>query len=219
LAARSYRSVNNLVDMLISNGVPSHIALAATKDVNKMTALSQPIPEFNSIEPGRMVQLGDYSYRVLFTPGHSDGHICFFNEDFDVLLSGDHLLPRITPVISLWPNIEVNPLNSYLLSLQDNHHLSVKLALPAHGEAFANVKERILELQAHHENRLRLMKGLAAGGATAYSICQQVFGENLDDNDISLAVNETVAHLMYMVYLGELEVESRNGISIFGDHL
>ena len=38
--------------------------------------------------------------RAVWTPGHSPGHLCFYDETRDLLLTGDHVLPRITPNIS-----------------------------------------------------------------------------------------------------------------------
>ena len=126
-------------------------------------------------------------------------------------------MPKITSNISLWPNAHPDPLNNYLQSLQDNLRLPVQLALPAHGNPFANVQERIHQLLDHHADRLKFMKELAAGGATVYSICKQVFGESLNAHEVRFAVAETAAHLMYMVYRGELEVTECKGVSIFSE--
>jgi glyoxylase-like metal-dependent hydrolase (beta-lactamase superfamily II) len=35
--------------------------------------------------------------RAIWTPGHSPGHLCFHDEDHGLLLTGDHVLPRISP--------------------------------------------------------------------------------------------------------------------------
>lgn len=206
-----------LIKMFIAYGMPAEMTGDITGQMGALASAMQPFPVISTVEAGSMVQLGDYHYRALITPGHSDGHICYFNEESGVLLSGDHLLPKITSNISLWPNAHPDPLNNYLQSLQDNLRLPVQLALPAHGNPFANVQERIHQLLDHHADRLKLMKKLAAGGATAYSICKQVFGENLNAHEVRFALAETAAHLMHMVYRGELEVTERKGISIFSE--
>ena len=60
--------------------------------------------------PGRRI-------RVVWTPGHTPGHICLHDADHDLLLTGDHLLPRISPNIGLTPGTKDSPLTSYLESL------------------------------------------------------------------------------------------------------
>jgi glyoxylase-like metal-dependent hydrolase (beta-lactamase superfamily II) len=40
---------------------------------------------------GELLQFNDSSYEVLFTPGHSPGHVCFYNKDAACLIAGDTL--------------------------------------------------------------------------------------------------------------------------------
>ena len=202
-------------DMCRVWGVPSLLTEDMSNRMISLTAQTLPFPKLHTIEPGSVVQLGDYSFRALLTPGHSNGHICYFNDDYGVLLSGDHLLPKITSNISLMPNGNPDPLDSYLQTLRDNLQLPIKLALPAHGYPFNNVKERIHELQLHHEERLSLINGLVAEGATVYSMCKKVFGDSLDAHEIMFAIGEIAAHLIHLVNRGELEVQEREGIQFF----
>jgi len=60
-----------------------------------------------------MIYLSGNCYEVIFTPGHSDGLICLYNKEKNVLFSTDHILPRITPNISYWFYGEKNPLQSF----------------------------------------------------------------------------------------------------------
>jgi glyoxylase-like metal-dependent hydrolase (beta-lactamase superfamily II) len=208
-------TVRTIADMFNADGMPPSQTAAVTAEVGNLAVHTRPFPVFHFVEPGSKVQLGDFQYRVIFTPGHSDGHICFLNEDFGVLLSGDHLLPIISSNISLWPAGEPDPLGSYLRSLQDNLRLPLRLVLPAHGSPFSNVEERIKQLLAHHEERLQRMKELAAGGASAYTICSIVFGRELSNHEMRFAMTETAAHLRYMVYRGELKVAEHDGIRFY----
>jgi len=212
---RDNKMVEAVTAMFNSNGMPPLSTIEATKEMNALVLSTHLLPKFTTLEFNSTVQLGDYEYRTILTPGHSDGHICFFNKEFGVLLSGDHLLPKITSNISLWPDAQPDPLNNYLQSLQDNLRLSVELALPAHGHPFKNVKERIHELLTHHEERLNRMKGFVAEEATVYSVTKQAFGDSLNSHEVRFAMTETAAHLMYLVYRGELVVEERGGVFIY----
>ena len=75
--------------------------------------------------------------RAVWTPGHTPGHLCFYDEQQDVLLTGDHVLPRITPHIGLPPGSEGDPLGDYQASLRDAGPVS-----PGRGPAGARVPVR-----------------------------------------------------------------------------
>jgi glyoxylase-like metal-dependent hydrolase (beta-lactamase superfamily II) len=152
---------------------------------------------------------------VVLTPGHSDGHACFYHEKNGLLLSGDHLLPKISSNISLWPHSHPNPLDNFLTSLRENHRLNVSLVLPAHGDCFSNVQQRVSELQEHHRERLELMKRIASRGATVYQVCREVFGDRLSLHEIRFAMTETLAHLVYLEKRGELRVSKVDGRYIY----
>ena len=81
------------------------------------------------------VTLGGREWVGLFTPGHTDDHLCLYDEEGGVLLAGDQVLPTITPHISgLIPG---DPLLMYIESLDrlsDLPHVST--VLPAHGQPF-----------------------------------------------------------------------------------
>jgi glyoxylase-like metal-dependent hydrolase (beta-lactamase superfamily II) len=62
------------------------------------------------IEDHEMLDLPGWDFRAVWTPGHSPGHICLHSDRHRVLLSGDHVLPRITPNISFHSQQFANPL-------------------------------------------------------------------------------------------------------------
>jgi glyoxylase-like metal-dependent hydrolase (beta-lactamase superfamily II) len=94
--------------------------------------------------------------RVIWTPGHSPGHICLHLEDGDRLFTGDHVLPRITPNIGLYgfDRPDADPLGDFLSSLALIAELDVAEALPAHQYRFTDIGGRIRVIAAHHEERL-----------------------------------------------------------------
>ena len=100
------------------------------------------------------VPIGRYEYEVIAAPGHSDGMVCFYNAEKSVLLSADHILPKITPNISYWFHGDDNPLQSYLTSLEQMKKLDVDYVIPSHGKPFYGANDRIDELLKHHEERL-----------------------------------------------------------------
>jgi glyoxylase-like metal-dependent hydrolase (beta-lactamase superfamily II) len=105
--------------------------------------------EFSTPEDGQTIEAGEYSFTCIETPGHSQGHLCLYELNHKMLLCGDHILQKVTPVI-LPTGDDDNPLKQYLASLEKIKKLEITLALPAHRGIIANVKERIRALQHHH---------------------------------------------------------------------
>ena len=71
-----------------------------------------------TLDGGEEIPCGRFNFRVIWTPGHSAGHICLYDTRHKVLLSGDHVLPRITPSVGLHVRSTGNPLADYLDSLK-----------------------------------------------------------------------------------------------------
>lgn len=85
------------------------------------------------------------------------GHLCFADADRRVLFSGDHVLPKITPNISMHPQQRANPLQDFFDSLRKVAELDASGphdVLPAHEYRFAGLSGRVAHLLAHHEERL-----------------------------------------------------------------
>ena len=104
-------------DWLKSSGVPADIAakLEFTPDAMKpFMDLAQPDL---LLADGDFVPHGDRRLRAVWTPGHTPGHICLYDEAKDVLLTGDHVLPRISPTIGMTIGDD-DPLSSYVSSLE-----------------------------------------------------------------------------------------------------
>jgi glyoxylase-like metal-dependent hydrolase (beta-lactamase superfamily II) len=172
----------------------------------------RPHPELKTIEGEEFIVLGEDKYVAVHTPGHSDGHLCFYSKENDVMFSGDHLLPCITSNISLWPEAAPDPLSDYLFSLKKVKALNPKLVFPAHGPSFTNVRERINELEEHHRQRLEKVLSFACGKVTAYEICLRLFGEDLSFYEKRFALGETLAHLVYLQRKRKLKCSSENGV-------
>jgi glyoxylase-like metal-dependent hydrolase (beta-lactamase superfamily II) len=126
-----------------------------------------------------------------------------------VLVAGDHLLPRITPTVGLYPRSRPDPLGDYLASLARTVELAPRLALPGHGDPIDDPAGRARELIEHH--RVRLETAAAALGAeprTAYEVSLDLFGAELGPSDRRFAVAETIAHLERLRFEGRV---ARNG--------
>src|SRR5699024_713442 len=85
--------------------------------------------EVSYLSEGDTFIIGKGEYEVIFTPGHSEGLIVLYNKEDNVLLSTDHILPKITPNISYWFYGEENPLISYEKSLNKIKKLNASFVI------------------------------------------------------------------------------------------
>jgi len=158
-----------------------------------------------ALKGGETISFGEYSFRVIWTPGHSSGHICLYEPSKKLLIAGDHILPSITPNVSLHPQALENPLGKYIDSLKSIRQLDIDLVLPGHEEPFTNLKKRIDEITGHHEERNRqILMSLDTNSRTAYQVVELLtWGissrwEKMPAFHKRLAMFETLAHLEMM---------------------
>src|SRR5262249_7043147 len=98
---------------------------APPEELEALTTASMPVrPLVEVVMPDVLMEDGDHpeilgwNLTALWTPGHSPGHLCFWEERHRLMLTGDCVLPRITPNINLNPQTEPDPLGDYLRSLE-----------------------------------------------------------------------------------------------------
>ena len=197
--------LNTMGDWLTRHGIPRD-------EMRDLQYSSMPARRFvEATEPdwtltdGERLKMGKLEFRVIWTPGHSPGHICFYEENERLVLTGDHVLPTISPNVSLHPQSEDNPLGDYLRSLKKLRGLNARMVLPAHEYSFDDLEARLDELEHHHETRLQEMIDATRRGAdTAYEIARYVTWATGKFEDFNpwmrrSAVGETLAHLRYLV--------------------
>lgn len=200
----------------VAAAVPDEIATAIIKMTKEFISYVTPEPKVDHfLEEGEHLQIGKEMYEVIATPGHSEGLIVFYNRDRHVLLSTDHILPKITPNISYWFYGEANPLQSYENSLQKIKSLNVEYVIPSHGAPFYDANKRIEEIWAHHLERFDWTLSAIRHGATIFDVCEALFPFELNIHDYQFAIGEAVAHLEYLRAKGECKREMQAGKWIY----
>jgi glyoxylase-like metal-dependent hydrolase (beta-lactamase superfamily II) len=178
-----------------------------------------PIYPDVTLHGGETVTTGRFTFQVLWTPGHSSGHVCLYEPERKVLISGDHILPTITPNVSKHPQSIDNPLGKYLDSLNDVKKLDAELILPGHEKPFTQLRPRIDEIIQHHEVRnLEILGTLKGGPKTASQIAREItWGisaswESLPPFHKRMAIFETLAHLELMTINGRIGEISKDSV-------
>jgi glyoxylase-like metal-dependent hydrolase (beta-lactamase superfamily II) len=156
------------------------------------------------IQDGDLMDLPGWRLRAIWTPGHSAGHLCFHEENLGILFGGDHVLPKVTPNVSVTSGQRPNPLADYLSSLAAVAGLNVAEVLPAHEYRYAGLRERAGELIAHHLDRLAEIEDAlsAKPAATCWELAENLsWSRPLDSQPATLrrsAARETLSHLVLL---------------------
>jgi glyoxylase-like metal-dependent hydrolase (beta-lactamase superfamily II) len=143
-------------------------------------------------------------------PGHADGHICLLKDG--LMIAGDHVLPRITPAVGLYPESRPDPLGDYVASLERVVELAPRLALPGHGDPIPDPAARAREIVEHHRRRLEEAEtALGSSPATGYELSYALFPDDRGPGQRRFAVAETLSHLERLVVEGRAERRSDDG--------
>ncbi len=203
------------------NGVPTESSAFHTT-AWRILPPSNPVMPDVTLQGDETLSIGSFNLKVLWTPGHSYGHICLYEPNQKILFSGDHILPVITPHISLQADSDSNPLSDFLISLKTLSQLDVRLVLPAHEHLFTNLPARIEGIIQHHAHRnLEILEALKPQPKTAYQISTEITWRpdigGISFQDLTLwerrmAVLETLAHLQFTRLDGRVDKLHRDSI-------
>ena len=164
-----------------------------------------PRPSVRLNETDRM-SFARREWMAVHTPGHTHDHLCLFDPETGTLLSGDHVLPNITPHISGLTG-HGDPLTLFFDSLDKVGRFAhdISIALPAHGTPFTNVGERVTNIKDHHAGRLQKLRDTSASlgrPATVMEFSTHLFSPRAQG---SMADSEAFAHLEHLRLLGDFE--------------
>lgn len=178
--------------------------------------------DFTYAKDGDIFSYGNYNFTAIATPGHTEGHLCLYDQEKGILISGDHILGDITPNISLHMPGE-DPLTEYLASLDKTASLDLQIVLPAHRSIIEDGYARIKELKEHHMKRadevLTILRNKEA--QNAYQVAAEMTWDMTipyDQFPIAqkwFASGEALAHLVYLETNGQVKKERVNGIDLF----
>ena len=208
-----YRFVEEIKAFSSSHGLPAKAVdfVIGLLQTFKKAGSACTINEFISAE--QMEIIGGKQVYILPTPGHTHDHLSFFFPGERLLLSGDHVLPEITPNLS--PNMfarDFRPLQSFLASLSRVEELPAAMVYPAHGRPFADLKGRIAVIRTHHDIRKDLtLKAVQEAPKSAFAVSRNIFGSELNEFDQFLALNETYVHLLELTHEGLIEERCSDG--------
>jgi glyoxylase-like metal-dependent hydrolase (beta-lactamase superfamily II) len=140
-------------------------------------------------------------WQVIETPGHAPSHICLYQPERRLLISGDHLLGRVSLYFDV--GYTPDPVGEFLASLDKVSGLDSRLALSGHGRPFTDVPGHIAANRALVAERLEAVKAALPG--TVYEIAQHVYGDLFSEAMATWLLTKTRAYLIHLEQLGLAE--------------
>ncbi len=189
-------------------GVPDDVATGLNVTSTALAAVRAMARPDVLLGHGDLVPLPGRALRAVWTPGHTPGHLCLHEESENLLLTGDHVLPRISPNIGLQSSMAEPPLAAYLRSLEQIAAYDHAEALPAHEYRFAGLADRVRMLLAHHERRCDEVIAVLGrlGPATAWQVTEELTWSRGWPAVVGFmrraALAEAVAHLRHLADRG-----------------
>lgn len=178
-------------------------------------ALKGNRPAFRTHHPHQLLEGGETlavrggTFEAIWTPGHTPGHVCLYSPQRRILISGDHVLEKITPNIAWHP--EHDMLATYLASLDLLLPYEIDVVIPSHGTQFQDHRSVIRGTAEHHQERCdAILKNVSHAPMTAHELVLTLWKRKLSPFHHNFAVFEILAHLEYMARRGQVSSEERS---------
>lgn len=188
-------------------GVPADRVPEAAMSPAGLRSLRELADADRRLAHSETIRVAGRTLRVMATPGHTPGHICLWDDDRGLVLAGDHVLPRISPNVSLEIRGDSDPLRHNIESLRQISSHDDYEVCPAHEYRFRGVAVRARALRAHIDERSReVMEVLGTGASSVHEVASRLTWsrgwESLGRLQFRLALSETAAHIQYLVTSG-----------------
>lgn len=200
-------------------GVPEKRLTALREDFGRIQMSLQCPESFHRLRDGQTLTIGDRAWEVVIGEGHAPEHVCLYSAVDKLLVAGDQILPDISPNIMVGHiEPEADPMSDWFASLDRLSQLDADtLVMPAHGDVFLNLHQRVAQLRQHHERQFDHLRSLAETNnrLTTFEAMRELFPQALDSVQLMLALGETLAHLTWLRGHGDLVRAFDDGVYLY----
>jgi glyoxylase-like metal-dependent hydrolase (beta-lactamase superfamily II) len=187
---------------------PASIELFGERENSYRRGVPSVPPSFQRLTDGMTLKIGVREWQVIIGEGHAPELACLYCAETGVLISGDQVLPKISPNISVQAHEpDGDPLARFLSSLAKLREAvpPETLVLPSHNLPFFGLHARIDALVAHHTARCGEVLAACDEPKTAMQLLPVLFRRTLDRHQLGFALGEALAHLHYLMHQGALD--------------
>ena len=190
--------IDRRMEVARQSGVPEDIVRRYESRRGEPIGIDRVVLPDRDLVPGVEVETDHGVWEVHETPGHAPSHVCLFQPDRGLLLSGDHLLGRVSLYYD-W-GYSPDPAGEFLASLDVVDRLDARLCLAGHARPFRDVRAHVeANRTAVHERVGRVREALAGGAKTPYEIVPTLVGtDELTPILLNWGLNETLCYLRYL---------------------
>lgn len=182
------------------------------------TSFQEPVMVTNAVSDSDIID-GEPEISCISTPGHSPGSVCYHLPKRDVLFTGDHVLPTVTPnpLLTLDPKTgadRTRSLPTYLESLRKLLELPPVTGYGGHGAEIPSVHTRAQKTISHHQDRKEQISNLIAENqpVTAFELMQMLFPD-LPVTEAFPGISEIVGHLDLLEDENRLDIRLVGGVT------
>ena len=166
--------------------------------------ISRLIEPDRPLLPGVEIETDLGMWQVYETPGHAPSHVCMFQPEHRLLISGDHLLGRVSPFFDY--GYSPDPAGEFLNSLGIIEKLDARLCLSGHGRTFTDVQGHIDANRALvHERIQKVYFVISRAETTVYDAVPQVYGQAITPMNANWWMSETLCYLTHLEREGRAE--------------
>jgi glyoxylase-like metal-dependent hydrolase (beta-lactamase superfamily II) len=161
--------------------------------------------------PGVEIETDLGTWSVHETPGHAPSHVSLFQRDRRLLISGDHLLGRVSLYYDY--GYTPDPAGEFLHSLEVVEGLDARLCLAGHGRTFTDVQAHIDANRALVGERVAAVERVIRehGPITAYDAVPHVYGEAITPLNANWWLSETLVYLAHLERQGRIALVEGDG--------
>jgi len=204
----SATALAHIMEIARAGGVPERTLLAYLDQIKDTpTGIAAIVAPDHDLVNGVTVDSDLGPWRVYETPGHAPSQVCLFQDERRVLISGDHLLGRISLYYDFgWTQ---DPIAEFLASLDLVDTLDARLCLSGHGKPFTDVRAHIVATRQAVAERLAAARAaLDRRPRTALELIPSIYGEQLIPETANWRLTEALCVLQHLCLEGVAARES-----------
>jgi glyoxylase-like metal-dependent hydrolase (beta-lactamase superfamily II) len=186
------------VEVARHSGVPEEpLRRWAAQRRSKDSGIAGVVEPDRELVGGVQIETDVGSWSVHETPGHAPSHVCLYEPRHRLLISGDHLLGRISLYFDY--GFTPDPAGEFLHSLDAVAGLGARLCLSGHGRTFTDVQAHINANRALVRERLDAVLGALEGGPlTAFELVPRVYGDSLSGENAHWLLSKVLCYLTHL---------------------
>ena len=186
------------------SGVPEEpLRRYASERRTRQSGISGLIEPDRELVDGVSVETDVGTWSVHETPGHAPSHVCLFEPQRRLLISGDHLLGRVSLYFDY--GYTPDPVGEFLHSLDVVQALGARLCLPGHGRTFTDVNAHIEGNRGLVRERLAsVLEAVSARSLTAFEVLPHVYGESLSPENAHWLLSKVLSYLTHLRAVGRV---------------